>query len=315
MDQEKIYCTHCGKENKPDARFCRECGQPIRHAGAQVAGEAQPAGQPMRSGKQPESQFAGQPMQNGQQPEPQKVGRQGTHMGVIIATVVGVVLVCVLGICALFMTGTITWNLHSQESATMEPAFQHDDAYDGVEDDSEIFDDEDPDDEDTDDTDSQGDDRGKDGDETVTDEHVDDDEQVDEEEGVGDFDSEDPDSIFAQDDGTDGENASADFILPGSFTREITKDDLTGLTPWELHVAYNEICAKHGCKFQNQDLQDYFNSKEWYRKIKKKIISDKFNVGIQSRMSKLEYQNMLTIQTYYNTHDCKSKEVVGEYSK
>lgn len=196
----------------------------------------------------------------------------------------------------------------------MEPAFQHDDADDGVDDDSEIFDDEDTD-EDTDDTDSRGDDRGKDGDETVTDEDVDDDEQVDEEEGVGDFDSEDPDSIFAQDDGTDGENASADFILPGSFTREITKDDLTGLTPWELHVAYNEICAKHGCKFQNQDLQDYFNSKEWYRKIKKKIISDKFNVGIQSRMSKLEYKNMLTIQTYYNTHDCKSKEVVGEYSK
>jgi len=39
------------------------------------------------------------------------------------------------------------------------------------------------------------------------------------------------------------------FILPFSDSRTVTKNDLVGLTPWELKVARNEIYARHGRQF------------------------------------------------------------------
>lgn len=50
----------------------------------------------------------------------------------------------------------------------------------------------------------------------------------------------------------------------------------------------NELYAKHGAKFKDKEVQKFFNSKKWYKKIKKKVSTDK----AFSKMSKLEKTNI-----------------------
>ncbi len=54
------------------------------------------------------------------------------------------------------------------------------------------------------------------------------------------------------------------MIIPDSDTRKLTEDDLKGLDKGELRIARNEIYARHGRKFTSKDLQDHFDSMDWY---------------------------------------------------
>lgn len=56
----------------------------------------------------------------------------------------------------------------------------------------------------------------------------------------------------------------SDYILPQSAQRRLTEDDLAGLTHEELCLARNEIYARHGRRFKNQNIASYFESKDWY---------------------------------------------------
>ncbi|MGN0157781.1 MAG: YARHG domain-containing protein [Brotaphodocola sp.] len=60
------------------------------------------------------------------------------------------------------------------------------------------------------------------------------------------------------------ESSSDDQIIPDSSQRYLTKAELFRFTSEELRLARNEIYARHGRKFQSEDLQAYFNSKSWY---------------------------------------------------
>ena len=60
------------------------------------------------------------------------------------------------------------------------------------------------------------------------------------------------------------EDMDEDYIIPESNRRKLTEDDLEDLTPKELSYARNEIYARHGRRFQSNELQEYFDSKEWY---------------------------------------------------
>lgn len=59
-------------------------------------------------------------------------------------------------------------------------------------------------------------------------------------------------------------NSSDSYILPDSSSRELTIADISGLSHDQLDLARNEIYARHGRKFTNPSLQDYFNSQAWY---------------------------------------------------
>lgn len=54
------------------------------------------------------------------------------------------------------------------------------------------------------------------------------------------------------------------MIFSNSDSVYLTESDLYGLTQWELRIARNEIYARHGCTFQDETLQDYFNNCSWY---------------------------------------------------
>lgn len=62
-----------------------------------------------------------------------------------------------------------------------------------------------------------------------------------------------------------GETSSAaDYILSASNSQYLLWEDVKELTPKELRIARNEIYARHGRRFNAQDLQEYFDSKSWY---------------------------------------------------
>lgn len=55
-----------------------------------------------------------------------------------------------------------------------------------------------------------------------------------------------------------------DYILPGSDRRYLSRSDLEGFTAEDCRLARNEIYARHGRMFQDEALQNYFNSFDWY---------------------------------------------------
>lgn len=59
-------------------------------------------------------------------------------------------------------------------------------------------------------------------------------------------------------------NDNEDYMLPHSDTEYITKEDLKGFSAEQCKIARNEIYARHGRRFKDEELQEYFNSKEWY---------------------------------------------------
>lgn len=83
---------------------------------------------------------------------------------------------------------------------------------------------------------------------------------------------------------------SDEYILPDSDTVRLTKADIAHLTLQELNYAKNEIYARHGRKFDSQELRDYFNSKSWYNgTIDPSDFSD-------SMLSKIERENVTLIK-------------------
>lgn len=54
------------------------------------------------------------------------------------------------------------------------------------------------------------------------------------------------------------------FIFPDSDTELLTMADLEGLSAQECKIARNEIYARHGRKFQDEELQAHFKACDWY---------------------------------------------------
>ena len=52
--------------------------------------------------------------------------------------------------------------------------------------------------------------------------------------------------------------------MPASNTKLLTSSDIAGLSLKELNYAKNEIYARHGRKFDSNELRTYFESKSWY---------------------------------------------------
>lgn len=55
-----------------------------------------------------------------------------------------------------------------------------------------------------------------------------------------------------------------DYVLYFSDSTYLTEDALEGLNKDELRIARNEIYARHGRLFDDEQLQDFFDSKSWY---------------------------------------------------
>lgn len=74
-----------------------------------------------------------------------------------------------------------------------------------------------------------------------------------------------PDEPAEPDTPVESEPTDTGYIFPDSSERLLTEADLQGLSSWELKIARNEIYARHGRRFNSQELQNYFDSRDWYR--------------------------------------------------
>lgn len=102
------------------------------------------------------------------------------------------------------------------------------------------------------------------------------------------------DTTGNEDMGTDGAvgEEEAEYILPESASRLLTEADLENLTQEDLRIARYEIYARHGRKFLDEGLQEYFNGKSWYNGT---IEPDDFK---EDMLSEIERTNEDTIVNY-----------------
>lgn len=71
----------------------------------------------------------------------------------------------------------------------------------------------------------------------------------------------------------------SEYIIPNSNSVLLKASDVAGLSLREINYAKNEIYARHGRKFNSPELQNYFNSKSWYKGT---ISPEAFGEGILS---------------------------------
>lgn len=93
---------------------------------------------------------------------------------------------------------------------------------------------------------------------------------------------------------------SNDYVLPDSSSRYLFRGELENLSLWELYLARNEIFARHGRGFNNQDLVDYFATRTWYSEY---YSPDQFD-AMKSPLNDYELKNvelMLAIEKERNS--------------
>ena len=86
--------------------------------------------------------------------------------------------------------------------------------------------------------------------------------------------------------------ASSDYVLPGSSNQYLSASDVKNLSSYQLMIARNEIYARHGRKFNDSELQAYFNSKSWYKGT---VNPEDFSTSV---FNDYEIKNIQLIQSY-----------------
>lgn len=83
--------------------------------------------------------------------------------------------------------------------------------------------------------------------------------------------------------------SDAEFVLKNSDSQIVSEDEIEALTPIERKIARNEIYARHGRIFKDEQLQNYFESCSWYEGT---ISADDFDIDMLNSSEK-ENANMI----------------------
>ena len=85
---------------------------------------------------------------------------------------------------------------------------------------------------------------------------------------------------------------NCEFVFPEDNVYTITEEDLEGKTAMECKIARNEIYARYGRIFKDEQLQGYFNTCDWYNGT---IASEQFS---ENMLNEIEKANIQTIINY-----------------
>lgn len=116
-----------------------------------------------------------------------------------------------------------------------------------------------------------------------------------------------PSSNNAAQTGSASSVPSGGFVLPDSSTRYYARAELEPLSDWDLYIARNEIYARHGRGFKNEDLRSYFASCSWYVE---RYTPEAFE-AMPSPLNDVEKKNadlMLAIETERNSPYLKTTQ-------
>lgn len=83
--------------------------------------------------------------------------------------------------------------------------------------------------------------------------------------------------------------AASDQVIPFSGTALLIEDDIAGLSVYELYLARNEIYARHGREFANEDLREHFMATSWYEPM---VAAEDFT---DDMLSQIERDNLQLI--------------------
>lgn len=86
-----------------------------------------------------------------------------------------------------------------------------------------------------------------------------------------------------------------DYIFPNSSSVLLTDAEVSGISKDQLRIGRNEILARHGRRFNDKALQQYFDSKSWYNGA---ISPDEFDANLDSRLNDVERANIEIIKKY-----------------
>ena len=255
-----MFCTNCGAKVPDDTKFCTSCGAEL---GRRAARPEDTASMPVVD-PQPTTRVSGYvpaPPAPSSASEPrEKAGAAGVVAVVmsLVALAAVVALVVVLDPFGLRGTEGSDEAVQTQQEQPAEQANEQDAEKN---DDAAESDDADP--------------SGGDNNVVVV---VGQDEQ----------DAEDADS---QED-ADPQEDSSTYILSDSGSHRYTDGELSDLSDWELYLARNEIFARRGREFRNEDLQRYFESKSWYTPT---YSPDDFDARASELLNDVERANAETI--------------------
>jgi hypothetical protein len=76
---------------------------------------------------------------------------------------------------------------------------------------------------------------------------------------------------------------------PEASLRKLDPADLQGMTSRELRIMRNEIYARHGYRFNSQEMQDHFGDTDWYEPSRDNVLD---------RLSEVEKHNIELIREY-----------------
>ncbi|MDO4324726.1 MAG: YARHG domain-containing protein [bacterium] len=76
--------------------------------------------------------------------------------------------------------------------------------------------------------------------------------------------TEDKNTESVQTEAQSTESLVSEYILAGSDSRYITREEIENLSLEECRLARNELYARRGRYFSDKELQDYFNACSWY---------------------------------------------------
>jgi hypothetical protein len=76
---------------------------------------------------------------------------------------------------------------------------------------------------------------------------------------------------------------------PFASAREMVEDDLKNLSEFDRRVLKNEILARHGFIFQNEEMKSYFSEQKWYKPKSK---------NVDKMLTDIENHNIEIINTY-----------------
>ena len=91
-------------------------------------------------------------------------------------------------------------------------------------------------------------------------------------------------------------NKTGGYIISYSIDVLLTLSDIQGLSKQQLRYARNEIYARHGRKFQSQDLRNYFNSKSWYQGV-----IEPSNFNDKTMLTNIEIKNIQFLKSVENS--------------
>jgi len=91
-----------------------------------------------------------------------------------------------------------------------------------------------------------------------------------------------------------GSSVRYGYILSESNSRKYTASELSGMSKSDLRLARNEIFARHGRKFNDKGLQDYFNSCSWYKGT---VEPATFDANLEGYLNSYELANLDLIRS------------------